>query len=428
MLFRNRSSKSKSPKLVQFPSIVPSPIKATETTTVGNNTVKTDTGKVTAVVAVMTRRNGQNNDILHTSNKQFTRKVIRVLLDSGSDGDLFFQKKGSNIHVPYLTRQVPLLWHTSNGIFRTSKVGQVDITFFEYSESKRCYVKPDIVEYDEDDPKPVYDLILGNRTMKELGVVLDFKDKTITIDEVILPMRNISNLQGSRKRRALSVNNSLAQEPASTKAATKRAVEILDAKYEKADLQAIVKDNCTHLNSTHQEKLLAILKSFEMLFDGTLGDWNTEPVSFELKEGMKPYHGRAFPVPKIHKDTLIKEVQRLVKLGVLEWQPSSVWASPTFIIPKKNNTVRFISDFREVNKRLVRKPFPIPKISVVLQEMEGFTFATALDLNMGYYTIRLGPDASKICTITLPWRIHSYKRLFMRIAGSPGIFQAKSQN
>jgi len=44
MLFRNRSSKSKSPKLVQFPSIVPSPIKATETTTVGNNTVKTDTG------------------------------------------------------------------------------------------------------------------------------------------------------------------------------------------------------------------------------------------------------------------------------------------------------------------------------------------------------------------------------------------------
>ena len=52
-----------------------------------------------------------------------------------------------------------------------------------------------------------------------------------------------------------------------------------------------------------------------------------------------------------------------------------------------------------MNKRLVRKPFPIPKISTVLQEIEGFSFATALDLNMGYYTIRLDPDASKICTI-----------------------------
>jgi hypothetical protein len=59
------------------------------------------------------------------------------------------------------------------------------------------------------------------------------------------------------------------------------------------------------------------------------------------------------------------------------------------IVPKKNNTVHFLSNFWEVDKRLVRKPFPIPKISTVLQELEGFTFATALDLNMSYYTIRL---------------------------------------
>ena len=46
-----------------------------------------------------------------------------------------------------------------------------------------------------------------------------------------------------------------------------------------------------------------------------------------------------------------------------------------------------ISDFREVNKRLVRKLFPIPKISTVLKELEGFTFATSLDLNTGYYSM-----------------------------------------
>jgi hypothetical protein len=66
--------------------------------------------------------------------------------------------------------------------------------------------------------------------------------------------------------------------------------------------------------------------------------------------------------------------------------------------------------------------FPIPKISTVLQELEGFTFATTLDLNMGYYTIRLDPDASRICTIIFPWGKYSYKRLSMGIAGSPDIF------
>jgi hypothetical protein len=44
---------------------------------------------------------------------------------------------------------------------------------------------------------------------------------------------------------------------------------------------------------------------------------------------------------------------------------------------------------------------------------------------MGYYTIRLDPDASKICTIIFPWGKYSYLRLPMGIAGSPDIFQAK---
>ncbi len=162
-----------------------------------------------------------------------------------------------------------------------------------------------------------------------------------------------------------------------------------------------------------------------VLFDGTLGDWKTKPVSFQLKEGASPYHSRALPVQKIHKDTLIKEVDRLVKLGVLERQPASEWASSLFIMPKKNRTVRFPSNFWKVNKRLIRKPFPSPKISTVLQELEGFTFATALDLNMCYYTIRLDPDASRICTVIFPWGKYSYKRLPMGIAGSPDIFQSK---
>jgi hypothetical protein len=100
---------------------------------------------------------------------------------------------------------------------------------------------------------------------------------------------------------------------------------------------------------------------------------------------------------------------------------------PSFIVPKKNNTVRFLSNFWEVNERLIRKPFPIPKISTVLQEVGGFTLATAIDLNIGYYTItiRLDPDASKICTIIFPWGKYSYMRLPIGIAGSPDFFQAK---
>jgi hypothetical protein len=109
----------------------------------------------------------------------------------------------------------------------------------------------------------------------------------------------------------------------------------------KTDLQAIVKDKCTHLSTDHQKKLLQLLQKYESLFDGTLGDWKTKPVSFQLKEGASLYHGQAFPVSKVHKETIIKKVARLCKLGVLKRQPASEWASPSFIIPKKDKTVRF---------------------------------------------------------------------------------------
>jgi hypothetical protein len=143
----------------------------------------------------------------------------------------------------------------------------------------------------------MYDLILGKQSLHDLGVILDFKDKTITIDEILLPMRNIAWLQLEPSvSRALRLNTCQAQEPVSTRTATKRVVEILDAKYEKADLPAIIRENCSHLKPSEREKLLSALLKFESLFDGTLGDWNLPPISFELKEGTTPYHGRAYPI------------------------------------------------------------------------------------------------------------------------------------
>jgi hypothetical protein len=161
--------------------------------------------------------------------------------------------------------------------------------------------------------------------------------------------------------------------------------------------------------STHQKRelLLSLLLKFEQLFDGTLGEWNLPPVSIQFEKGAQPFHGRPYLIPKVHKDTLMKERDCLVSIGVMKWQPYLQWASPSFIIPKKDLTVRTISDFR--NKRIVRKSYPISKISTTLQELESLTYATALDLNMGYYTIRLDPQASKMCTIIFSsWGKYSF--------------------
>ena len=57
--------------------------------------------------------------------------------------------------------------------------------------------------------------------------------------------------------------------------------------------------------------------------------------------------------------------------------------------------------------------------------LKQFQHVTSLDLNMGYYHIRLTPPASSICTIILLWGKYEYLRLPMGLCNSPDIFQEK---
>ena len=72
-------------------------------------------------------------------------------------------------------------------------------------------------------------------------------------------------------------------------------------------------------------------------------------------------------------------------------------AAPTYVIPKKNGTVRFIYDFRELNKKL--------KENHSHSYNTGFTFfkyTSSLDINMGNHHIELFSFSRKPCTIVLP--------------------------
>ena len=69
----------------------------------------------------------------HSAMSLHSNTVIKVLLDSGSDSDLMFHDKGTPMHFPYLTRQVPDSWLILNGNFLTKGRSEVSMKFFEYS-------------------------------------------------------------------------------------------------------------------------------------------------------------------------------------------------------------------------------------------------------------------------------------------------------
>jgi hypothetical protein len=93
-------------------------------------------GKTTAVVAVI-RGRPKHSHHRQGSNKHYKQKLVRILLDSGSDGNLAFVDKDKPMLLPSSKRLVPQSQNTLNGMFQTKHKAEIKLKFFEYSDSKR---------------------------------------------------------------------------------------------------------------------------------------------------------------------------------------------------------------------------------------------------------------------------------------------------
>ena len=344
---------------------------------------------------------------------------LRILLDSGCSHSILAKKYATTKLKP--NKQT---FATGGGDLNTEWESKNYFSLTEFSRSK--IINWTFKVTDSNDLG--YDMVIGRDLMTRLKINLLFEQQIVQWEGTQVPMRDFRNI-GKHKLTKSELNAIIqtVNEPIITQEATDRMIRILDSHYEKANLREIAK-GAKHLNQPQKDKLYKLLVKYESLFDGTLGVWEGEPIDFELIDGAKPHSQRHYPVPHLYKKTFEKELLRMVDLDILERVSSSEWASPTFIVPKKDGRVRFVSDFRRLNAKLKRKPFPLPRIQDTLQNLEGFKFATSLDLNMAYYHILLSKEAAEMCTIVTEFGLFRYKRLPMGVTCSPDIFQSKIYN
>ena len=115
--------------------------------------------------------------------------------------------------------------------------------------------------------------------------------------------------------------------------------------------------NTNHLSTSEKEALSHLMSKFEGLLKGTVGDYKVMEVSLELKTNKTPYHAKPYRIPVAHIPLMKTEIKEMCKnKSLAEYSGDSEWAAPTFGVPKKNDGVRTVTDFRKLNEVIKRNP------------------------------------------------------------------------
>jgi hypothetical protein len=130
-------------------------------------------------------------------------------------------------------------------------------------------------------------------------------------------------------------------------------------------------------------------------------------------------------LPYNMRGSVEKKINDLETLDVIERIERAIpWASPLVCIPKANqNDVRICVYMRQANNTITCERFSIPNVEETLQEMNGATCFSKLDLNSGFHQMQLEENSSHITTFVCYKGLYRYKRLMFGVLSAPEIYQ-----
>jgi hypothetical protein len=136
---------------------------------------------------------------------------------------------------------------------------------------------------------------------------------------------------------------------------------------------------------------------------------------------------RAYSVSKAEADLIKKEVDEMLKQGIIRYS-NSPWASPVVIVPKKDGTRRFCVDYRRINKITEKDSYPIPRINDLLDNLGGMKWFTSIDLASGYWQVMMDKDDRKKTAFVCREGLYEFNIMPFGLTNAPATFQRLMDN
>uniref|UniRef100_A0A0S7EQV5 ribonuclease H n=1 Tax=Poeciliopsis prolifica TaxID=188132 RepID=A0A0S7EQV5_9TELE len=179
-----------------------------------------------------------------------------------------------------------------------------------------------------------------------------------------------------------------------------------------------------HINTEFNESnnpIDAMLRDYEDVFRG-LG---SVPCTYkiQLREGAQPVVHAARRIPAPLREGLKNELDRMIRLGVIQKvEEPTDWVNSIVITKKKNGELRICMDPKDLNENIRREHYQIPTREEIISEMSGASYFTKLDASQGFWQVKLDESSTKYCTFNTPFGRYCFLRLPFGIKSAPEIF------
>ena len=184
---------------------------------------------------------------------------------------------------------------------------------------------------------------------------------------------------------------------------------------------AIHFDTTLHTNSVTNEDQafrLSLQQHFPAVFEG-VGKLRGHQATIHIDPTVTPVAQRPRRVPFALRPKVRDHLKDLMEKDIIEKVDGpSPWVSSVVVTPKPNGDIRLCVDMRRANEAIIRERHPIPTIDEVLEQLNGSTVFSKIDLRWGFHQVELSEDSRSITTFVLDENLYRYKRMMFGITSA----------
>ena len=189
-------------------------------------------------------------------------------------------------------------------------------------------------------------------------------------------------------------------------------------------LQKIVDETKGSLSEEEQQKVENLLHSYRDVFaitDQELGRTNVVEHAIHLSESA-PIKQRVRREPMNYQGVVKEELDKMLEKDVIE-PSTSPWASPVVLVKKKDGSVRFCIDYRQLNDVTVKDAYPLPKIEENIDALKGSKWFSTLDLASGYWQVAMSEEDKEKTAFCTKYGLFQWKVMPFGLCNAPSTFE-----